>query len=196
MTDLAALAVFHAVTVLLEKCTDKDLQVFDVFSEYISLLVGLPELSVVMPEILSALRLSTKRDHLKFLEIVNFGKTQAKIRESIRETLRNLHNRDDLTALLELRDIEDELKTLDKVFSEQVTVIDQMLSAYKKIDQYNEQQLSSRVSPEEYRRLRDSVLHLNSISWLHNARARVEKYQSQTENMRNSCISVQESVGS
>ena len=78
--DLAALAVFHAVTVLLEKCTYKDLQVFDVFSEYISLLVGLPELSVVMPEILSALRLSTKRDHLKFSEIVNFGKTQAKIR--------------------------------------------------------------------------------------------------------------------
>lgn len=78
--DLAALAVFHAVTVLLEKCTDKDLQVFDVFSEYISLLVGLPELSVVMPEILSALRLSTKRGHLKFSEIVNFGKTQAKIR--------------------------------------------------------------------------------------------------------------------
>lgn len=52
--DLAALAVFHAVTVLLEKCTYKDLQVFDVFSEYISLLMGLPELSVVMPEILSA----------------------------------------------------------------------------------------------------------------------------------------------
>jgi 2-keto-4-pentenoate hydratase len=78
-----------------------------------------------------------------------------------------------------------------------------MLSAYKKIDQDNkqkfdqdnEQKLSSRVSPEEYGRLRDSVLHLNSISWLHNARARVEKYQSQTENMRNSCISVQESVG-
>jgi hypothetical protein len=78
--DLAALAVFHAVTVLLEKCTHKDLQVFYVFSEYISLLVGLPELSVVMPEILSAVRLSTKRDHLKFSEIVNYGKTQAKIR--------------------------------------------------------------------------------------------------------------------
>ena len=78
--DLAALAVFHAVTVLLEKCTYKDLQVFDVFSEYISLLVGLPELSVVMPEILSSVRLSTKRDHLKSSEIVNYSKTQAKIR--------------------------------------------------------------------------------------------------------------------
>ena len=78
--DLAALAVFHAVTVLLERCTYKDLQVFDVFSEYISLLVSLPGLSVVMPEILSAVRLSNKRDHLKFSEIVNYGKTRVKIR--------------------------------------------------------------------------------------------------------------------
>jgi len=78
--DLAALAVFHAVTVLLEKCTYKDLQVFDVFSEYISLLVGLPELPVVMPEILSAVRLNNKRDHLKISEIVNYSKTQVKIR--------------------------------------------------------------------------------------------------------------------
>ena len=85
---------------------------------------------------------------------------------------------------------------MDKVFSEQVTVIDQMLSAYEKIDRYNEQKLSSRVSPEEYKKQRDSVLHLNSISWLRNARTRVEKYRFQVKNMQNSCISVQESVGS
>lgn len=40
--DLAALAVLHAVTVLLDRASHPDLEVFRIFEEAISVLVGIP----------------------------------------------------------------------------------------------------------------------------------------------------------
>jgi len=39
--------------------------------------------------------------------------------QSLRDVLDNLHNSEDLTNLLELRDVEDELSTIDRLFSDQ-----------------------------------------------------------------------------
>lgn len=55
--DLAALVVYHAVTVFLERIKDKDLQVFRVFEEYISVLVRMLRLLLVP-------RISNARDRL------------------------------------------------------------------------------------------------------------------------------------
>lgn len=54
--DFVALAICHAVTVLLEKCTDKDLQVFRIFEEYISILVSLTQISPLDRSLISRRR--------------------------------------------------------------------------------------------------------------------------------------------
>lgn len=69
----------------------------------------------------------------------------------LQKTLENLHNSDDLNNLLELRDIEDELGTLKKLFEEQKTVIHQMIAAYDQLD------VSKQFQLEESKQLEKSI---------------------------------------
>lgn len=123
--------------------------------------------------------------------------------------MRDLHNREDLTALLELRDIEDELKTLEKLFDEQIAVLDAMIAAYKKIDDYydtnNPTSYAAGRNYAQYKSFKDDqektqgkvlvlAYHSRSIAWLKEAKTSIEKYKRQAEIMCHSCISVQEAV--
>lgn len=93
--------------------------------------------------------------------------------EGAMERLR--HDSNDLNALLELRDIDDELGILDKLFNEQLAVLKKMMPIYNNIDK---------------RKSRQS----NGAMWLKDAASQVENYQSQVSAMRASCSASQEAV--
>lgn len=108
--DFAALAAFHAVKALLDHTSDLNLQVFRIFEEYISIL--------------------TEQQTRSFKEFRKYTKDVAMDRSPT-----VFDNSNDLDALLELRDIEDELNTLDKLFKEQQRGINQMTSQYQELNE-------------------------------------------------------------
>lgn len=98
--QFAALTIRHAVTVFLEQKSDKDLEVFRIFEEYISILTE--HLTMAFKEF--------RNKHQKpFLSM---------------DELEEIHdNSTDLWCFLELRDVEDELQTIKKLLDEQKKVI-------------------------------------------------------------------------
>lgn len=111
--DFAALAVSHAIKALLSNTSDQNLQVFRVFEEYISIL--------------------TEKQNASFKEFRDhrFEKTKYIDAE------RHLHNREDLNALLELRDIDDELNTMEKLLKDQHSCVSGMLRQYAELYPHN-----------------------------------------------------------
>ena len=108
--DFAALAVMHAVKALLEGTTDGNLQVFRIFEEYISIL--------------------TEQQTSSFKHFRNnHGFEKAKDINA----QQHIDNSKDLDALLELRDIEDELNTIDKLVKEQQSCVSEMHSQYEQL---------------------------------------------------------------
>lgn len=105
--DFAALAVFHAIKALLDRTTDRNLQVFRVFEEYISIL--------------------TEQQTSSFKHFRNNHRFE-KAKDDNAQS--HIDNRKDLDALLELRDIEDELKTIDKLIKEQQSCVSDMITQY------------------------------------------------------------------
>ncbi|RSM19849.1 hypothetical protein CDV31_001207 [Fusarium ambrosium] len=122
--DLAALAVLHAVTVLLDRSSHPDLEVFRIFEEAISVLTE------KLTSSLKTFRAEGFRD-----KAVAFGQVENKAR-SIRARHKaegrraEEENRDNTSALLELRDIEDELLILLHLFERQSKVVSSMLSTF------------------------------------------------------------------
>ncbi|KAL9098317.1 MAG: hypothetical protein Q9163_006008 [Psora crenata] len=104
--DFAALAVLHAVKALLGHDSDRDatLQVFRIFEEYIGIL--------------------SERQNRSFKE---FRDNQGFENAKDIETETHVDNREDLNALLELRDLEDELTTIEKIIKEQKACIGDMM---------------------------------------------------------------------
>lgn len=111
--DFAALAVFHAVKTLLDHTNDLNLQVFRIFEEYISIL--------------------TERQTVSFKEFRNNNRSKDPANLAMKR-LRYFDNSSDLDALLELRDIEDELNTLDKLFKEQQKSVADMIPQYEHLN--------------------------------------------------------------
>ena len=105
--DFAALAIYHAVKALLDRTTDRNLQVFRIFEEYISIL--------------------TEQQTRSFKEFRN--NHQYEKAKDI-NAQQHIDNRKDLDALLELRDIEDELNTIDKLIKEQQSCVSDMIKQY------------------------------------------------------------------
>lgn len=98
--QFAALTLRHAVTVFLEQKADKDLEVFRIFEEYISLL--------------------TEHLTMAFKEFRNKHQKEYPTMDE----LEDIHdNSKDLLCFLELRDVEDELNTVKKLLEEQKKVI-------------------------------------------------------------------------
>ena len=112
--DFAALAVFHAVKALLERTTDRNLQVFRIFEEYISIL--------------------TEQQTLSFKDFRNNHQYE-KARDV--NAQQHIDNRKDLDALLELRDIEDELNTIDKLIKEQQNCVSEMIKQYRDLNYHH-----------------------------------------------------------
>ncbi|KAL9126034.1 MAG: hypothetical protein Q9217_004855 [Psora testacea] len=107
--DFAALAVLHAVKALLDHDRDRDrtLQVFRIFEEYISILTEQQNRSF-----------KDFRDNHRFEKAKDI------------ETEKHVDNREDLNALLELRDIEDELNTIGKLIKEQQGCVADMMTQF------------------------------------------------------------------
>ncbi|KAL8789142.1 MAG: hypothetical protein Q9195_006963 [Heterodermia aff. obscurata] len=112
--DFAALAVYHAIKALLDHANDRELQVFRIFEEYISIL--------------------TERQTISFKEFRNNHRFKDPKSIDAKRLPRYVDNSADLDALLELRDIEDELNTLDKLFKEQQRGVSDMLSHYVELN--------------------------------------------------------------
>lgn len=105
--DFAALAVYHAVKALLDRTTDRNLQVFRIFEEYISIL--------------------TEQQTSSFKDFRNNHQYEKAKDVNAQQ---HIDNRKDLDALLELRDIEDELNTIDKLVKEQQSCVSEMIKKY------------------------------------------------------------------
>ncbi|KAL6715262.1 hypothetical protein ACLMJK_007526 [Lecanora helva] len=106
--DFAGLAVFHAIKALLDKTNDRNLQVFRIFEEYISIL--------------------TEQQTSSFKHFRNNHKFE--IAKDI-NAQQHIDNQNDLDSLLELRDIEDELNTIGKLIKEQQGCVSDMIFQYE-----------------------------------------------------------------
>ncbi|KAJ3483082.1 hypothetical protein NLG97_g7391 [Lecanicillium saksenae] len=126
--DLAALSVLHAVTVLLDRSSHPDLEVFRIFEEAISVLTE------KLTSSLKEFRTEGVRDKTFDFEPVEnrLRFIRARHREEGRRAERE--NRDNTSALLELRDIEDELVTLLHLFERQSKVISSMHAIYARTE--------------------------------------------------------------
>ncbi|OCK85213.1 hypothetical protein K432DRAFT_439422 [Lepidopterella palustris CBS 459.81] len=152
--DFAALAVWHAITVFLNQTTDRDLKVFTVFQEWICEL--------------------TEQQTSSFKD---FRDCQSRTKDIFRrrltsdadgygELFRTLDPSKDLSALLELRDVQDELNMLLKLFSRQADVVDEMLNAYRVLDE-------------------DCSKHDRAVVWLKDASIQIKKYQAEAKDLLN-----------
>ncbi|KAI1773011.1 hypothetical protein F4818DRAFT_424610 [Hypoxylon cercidicola] len=159
--DLAAFITLHAVTVLLDRTSHPDLEVFRIFEEAIGILTER------MTSSLKRFRMQTFRD--KIHDDSDSDEPEDNRTESIKQRHRReleqaeRENRENTSALLELRDMDDELNTMRNLFSEQENTIKMMKENYEK--------------PE----LRDHTE--NGREFLAEALRRLQEYQKQVHDM-------------
>ncbi|EAQ84956.1 hypothetical protein CHGG_08970 [Chaetomium globosum CBS 148.51] len=132
--DLAALIVWHAVTVLLDRSSHPDLEIFRVFDEAIGMLAERMTLNMKQFRI-NALDMEPD-DEDESDESDAEGESPTAIKKRHRRELERSEreNRENTSALLELRDLEDELSTLQKLFEMQDSTIRQMKEIYTSKD--------------------------------------------------------------
>ncbi|KAK7711789.1 hypothetical protein SLS64_005056 [Diaporthe eres] len=122
--DLAALTVLHAVTALMERSSHPDLEIFRIFEEAISVLTE------KMTSSLKRFRTTGFRNRYGEEDEVKLNSSSIRARHKREDEKAEKENRDNTSALLELRDIEDELSTLNHLFGEQEEQINQMMAIY------------------------------------------------------------------
>jgi len=127
--------VLHAVTVLLDRSSHPDLEIFRIFEEAIGMLTE------NMTTSLRQFRTQTYRDLVSNLssslsdsDLDDDGpsETTKSIKRRYKHELERAQreNRENTSALLELRDMEDELATLSRLFESQEVVIRSMLATF------------------------------------------------------------------
>ncbi|KAJ5823858.1 Mitochondrial substrate/solute carrier [Penicillium robsamsonii] len=161
--DLAALIMLHSVTVLLDKTLHHDLQVLRIFEESISILTE----SVTKSFKRFRNRGFTNRpaDH----DRTSDGKIMTLAQQEYKEFQVARRNREDLSVLLELRDIEDELSTILKLLDQQDAVIKGMVKYFDSRGGYG-------------------------MSFLDTAQERIDEYRAQINEMKDSSHQTQKSV--
>ncbi|KAJ5536328.1 hypothetical protein N7513_009514 [Penicillium frequentans] len=122
--DLAALIMLHAVTVLLDRTLHHDLQVLRIFEESISILTE--SVTKSFKRFRNRGFANRPADHDRTTE----GRFMTAAQRDQRDRQSARRNRDDLSVLLELRDIEDELSTIIKLLDQQDTVIKSMVKYF------------------------------------------------------------------
>ncbi|KAK4145257.1 uncharacterized protein C8A04DRAFT_10796 [Dichotomopilus funicola] len=131
--DLAALIVWHSVTVLLDRSTHPDLEIFRIFDEAIGMLAERMTLNMKQFRI-NALDMEADDDDddEDSDDSDAEGESPAAIKKRHRRELERSEreNRENTSALLELRDLEDELSTLQKLFEMQDSTVRQMKEIY------------------------------------------------------------------
>ncbi|KAK4119531.1 hypothetical protein N657DRAFT_253674 [Parathielavia appendiculata] len=133
--DLAALIVWHAVTVLLDRSSHPDLEIFRIFDEAIGMLAERMTLNMKHFRI-NALDLEADDDEDDSDDEDIEGESPAAIKKRHRRELERSEreNRENTSALLELRDLEDELNTLLKLFDMQYSTISDLKKIYTSKD--------------------------------------------------------------
>ncbi|ROV93978.1 hypothetical protein VSDG_06252 [Cytospora chrysosperma] len=126
--DLAALIVLHAVTILLGRSSNPDLEVFRLFDEAISLLT---ERITHLLKLLEASAWGGAYGLGDDLTNPNISIQEKHRQENVRA---RLEYRNNTSTLLALRDIEDELSIMKRLFSEQEQQIAKMISIYDKME--------------------------------------------------------------
>ncbi|KUI71274.1 Protein SERAC1 [Cytospora mali] len=125
--DLAALAVLQAVSVLIDRSSHPNLEIFRIFEEAISILTE------KMTSSLKRFRTLGYRDKYGIEEEEedhDLKTASIRARHKREDERAERENQDNTSALLELRDIEDELSTLKHLFEEQEEQIKTMLTIY------------------------------------------------------------------
>ncbi|KAI8266787.1 Protein SERAC1 [Colletotrichum sp. SAR11_239] len=123
--DLAAFVVLHAVTVLLDRASHPDLEIFRIFEEAISMLTER------MTSSLKRFRMQT------FKDVGVDSDSESNRPESIKKRHKRelqeaeRENRENTSALMELRDLEDELKSLERLFEAQDAAVKNMKSIFE-----------------------------------------------------------------
>lgn len=120
--DLAALTVLHAVSVLIDRSSHPDLEIFRIFEEAISILTEKMTSSLKTFRTSGLRRWDGDDTELKTSSI--------RARHKREDERAEQENRDNTSALLELRDIEDELSTLKHLFEDQEEQVTTMLAVY------------------------------------------------------------------
>ncbi|KAJ6167102.1 hypothetical protein N7470_002549 [Penicillium chermesinum] len=145
--DLAALIMLHAVSVLLDKTLHHDLQVLRIFEESISILTEYVTKSFKRFRNRGFANSPTDVDRTLDGKLMTAAQREQRERHVARM------NRDDLSVMLELRDIEDEISTIMKLLEQQDAVLKSMMkhfveqgfgkvfldSAQLRIDEYRNQ---------------------------------------------------------
>ena len=165
--DLAALVALHAVTVLFERSSHPDLEIFRTFEEAISILTE------KMTNSFKKFRARGFRD--KATEYEDPVRTTSIRAKHKREgAAAEKQNRENTSALLELRDIEDELNTLKNLFDDQTVAIHLMMEGYG----------------------RDNIkgMTANGLSFLKQAAQKLEEYIHHVEKMIESVKATRDDV--
>ncbi|KAK0707470.1 hypothetical protein B0H67DRAFT_587675 [Lasiosphaeris hirsuta] len=134
--DLAAFTVLHAATVFLDRSSHPDLEIFRIFEESIGLLAERMTMNM------KHFRLQTFKPTDSEDELEDSGtdsdeeNSPAAIKRRHKRELERAEreNRENTSALLELRDLEDEINTLTKLFDTQEATIKTMNGYYTSRD--------------------------------------------------------------
>lgn len=134
--DLAAFIVLHSVTVLLERSSHPDLEIFRIFEEAIGMLAEKMTMN------LKGFRSQTFQELVAGVSASDSetddpdSSTSKSIKRRYKRELEKAQkeNRENTSALLELRDMEDELNTLQRLFNDQELVIEAMTAHYERPD--------------------------------------------------------------
>ncbi|KAI1391630.1 uncharacterized protein F4822DRAFT_427486 [Hypoxylon trugodes] len=173
--DLAAFVTLHAVTVLLDRTSHPDLDIFRIFEEALGILTER------MTSSLKRFRMQTFVDKMDDSDSEDFeaSRTETIKQRHKRELERAEHeNRENTSVLLELRDMEDELGTMKNLFSEQESTITLMKENYEKpeLQQYTEN--GRGFLEEALRRLQEYQKQVNEmIDRVDNTKKDYEKLQ-------------------
>ncbi|KAJ0384546.1 hypothetical protein COL922a_008156 [Colletotrichum nupharicola] len=155
--DLAAFEVLHAVTVLLDRASHPDLEIFRIFEEAISMLTER------MTSSLKRFRMQT------FKDVGVDSDSESNRPESIKKRHKRelqeaeRENRENISALMELRDLEGELKSLERLFEAQDAAVRNMKSIFES----EELKMQTR----------------NGRMYLEEALGKLDEYRSQTAEM-------------
>ncbi|KAI1329879.1 hypothetical protein F5Y16DRAFT_364948 [Xylariaceae sp. FL0255] len=127
--DLAAFITLHAVTVLIDRSSHPDLEIFRIFEEALGILTERMTSSLKRFRMQSYQRIREGSEDTD----EDGGNSPEKIKTRHRRELERAEreNRDNTSAQLELRDMEDEMHTLGALFTDQQETIKSMLKSYE-----------------------------------------------------------------
>ncbi|KHN94939.1 ankyrin repeat protein [Metarhizium album ARSEF 1941] len=155
--DLAALAALHAVSVLLDRSSHPDLEVFRIFEEAISVLTER------LTSSLKEFRSEGFRDKAFDYEPVDDGARSIRKRHKEEGRRAERENRHNTSALLELRDMEDELQTLLHLFERQSKVLVSMHATYSRPELREHAANGRSFLGEALKRLREHAQQANDM---------------------------------